>query len=274
MVDLEAAIGYVVAHGDPVERARLSWLRSGVVPSPEIFDKVEAGQTGGGGWPAVWGGDIASIDATCFRLAELDNLGGLDRPAARLALDWLASCQRPDGGWDEDPALAEVAPQWAQPGDPEARLFLTTTAAYWLAVGGPPEGGRHHAGPSPEQSDRVAVVTRAAEAFRAALRPDGTWPSFLATGWLGAAVLYHLGWFHAAAPIWAILIDRLPEMTPGDCAQLGAAMVRIGVADDALLEPVRRRLVGTQRSGGGWPAEDSDDALDVDITLTAMSALR
>ncbi|HTJ31659.1 MAG TPA: squalene--hopene cyclase, partial [Dactylosporangium sp.] len=32
MVDLDAAIGYVVAHGDAVDRARLAWLRTGQAP--------------------------------------------------------------------------------------------------------------------------------------------------------------------------------------------------------------------------------------------------
>src|SRR5262245_49577092 len=105
MVDLDAAIGYVVAHGDPVDRARLSWLRSGLLPPAEVIDKVEMGQASDGGWPATWGGEVASVDATCFRLAELDDLGALDRPAARKALRWLANRQRPDGMWDEDESL-------------------------------------------------------------------------------------------------------------------------------------------------------------------------
>src|SRR5688572_24586417 len=134
MVDIDAAIGFVVARGDAVDRARLSHLRTGVMPTPEVFDLVERGQTAAGGWPAKPDESVASIDATCFRLAGLDALSGLGRPAARRALRWLAARQRPDGCWEEDQALAGSAPPWAAPGDPEARFYLTACAAYWLAV--------------------------------------------------------------------------------------------------------------------------------------------
>jgi len=121
MVDIDGAIGFVVAHGDQVDRARLSWLRSGVAPQPDILAKAEMGPAPEGGWPAFWGGERASVDATCFRLSELDDLGALGRPPARRALDWLAGRQRPDGFWEEDETLADSAPPWARPGDPEAR---------------------------------------------------------------------------------------------------------------------------------------------------------
>ena len=209
MVDLDAAIGFVVAHGDPVDRARLSWLRSGAVPPPEVFEKVEMGQTRDGGWPAFWAGDVASVDATCFRLGELDDLGGLDRPPAR-----------------------------------------------------------------PEENEHAMLIARAAEAFRAEQRPDGSWPSFLATGWLGGALLYHLGWFYEAAQIQVLLTDRVPEMSPADCAWMGAAFRRVGIsADDWVMTAVRRRLGETQRHDGGWPSDDGD-AFDVHATLTAIRALR
>ena len=46
VVDMDAAIGFVVAKGDPVERARLSWLRTGAVPTPDVLAKAELGQAG------------------------------------------------------------------------------------------------------------------------------------------------------------------------------------------------------------------------------------
>jgi len=264
MVDLDAAIGYVVAHGDVVDRARLGWLRSGNAPAQDILDKVEIGQTPGGGWPAFWGGDVASVDATCFRFGELDDLGALERPPARQALAWLATRQGPDGMWEEDASLAGVAPPWAQPGDEEARIYLTTNAAFWLTV----------SGGAPDDAEHEARIIRAAEAFRASLRPDGSWPSFLVAGWLGCAVLYHLGWFYESAQIQVNLADRVPEMSPADTASMFAALRRVRMSpDDWLLDAARRRLSETQRSDGGWESDDGDQ-FNVHTTLTAIRALR
>jgi hypothetical protein len=265
MADLDAAIGYVVAHGDFVDRARLSWLRSGISPPQDVFDKVELGQTREGGWPALWADAVASVDATCFRLAELDDLGALERPAAQRALEWLSAKQRPDGTWEEDESLAEAAPSWAQPGDPEARLYLTTNAAFWLAV----TSSRHAA-----DDPRATLVVRAAEAFRAALRPDGTWPSFLAAGWLGGALLYRLGWFYEAAQIQVVLSERLSTMSSADTAWLAATLRRVGMSnDDWVVQSAKRRLSETQRGDGSWESDDGP-AFNVHTTLAAIRALR
>jgi hypothetical protein len=275
MVDLDAAIGYVVAHGDAVDRARLSWLWGAVVPPQDLLDKAETGQAPSGGWPAFWGSDVGSIDATCFRLGELDDLGALDRPAARRAVEWIAGRQRPDGTWAEDDSLAAVAPPWAKPGDPEARLYLTANAAFWLTVAGPGvDLSRQHYGPRPEDNEHAALIARAAEAFRASLRPDGSWPSFLVTGWLGAAVLFHLGWFYEAAQIQVILAERVPKMSPADCAAMAAALRRVGMSpDDWLLVAAKRRLTETQRTDGGWLSDDGD-AFNVHTTLAGIRAMR
>jgi hypothetical protein len=265
MVDLDAAIGYVVAHGDSVDRARLAWLRTGQAPPADVLDRAETGQASSGGWPAYWGAHVASVDATCFRLAELDDLGAIDRTAARRALSWLANSQRPDGMWEEDESLAGIAPPWAQPGDDEARLFLTTSAAFWLIVGGSAPG---------DDDEHAARIARAAEAFRASLRPDGSWPSFLVTGWLGCAMLYHLGWFYESAQIQVNLADRVPSMTAADTAGMFAALRRVGMStDDWLLSAARKRLSETQRSDGGWPSDDGDQ-FNVHTTLAAIRALR
>jgi hypothetical protein len=259
MADVDAAIGFVVARGDQVDRARLSWLRSNITPGPEILAKAEYGQTSSGGWPASSGLGVPSIDATCFRLVELDDLGALDREPARRALAWLASRQQPDGMWEEDPALAEDAPDWAKPGDPEARLLLTASAGYWLSVTGYP---------APE------VVARANQAFRACLRDDGTWPSYLVAGWLGGAMLYHAEWFYEAAQIQMVLAERVPQLSPANVAELAATFRRAGLShEDWLLAAARKRLTETQRSDGGWSSDDGD-AFDVHTTLTAIRALR
>ncbi|MFI7432980.1 prenyltransferase/squalene oxidase repeat-containing protein [Micromonospora haikouensis] len=293
MVDLDAAIGFVVAHGDAVERARLSWLRAGVAPSPELLDSAEVGQTPAGGWPAVWGDDVASVDATCFRLAELDDLGALGRPAARRALDWLASRQQADGGWEEDPALAEDAPWWARPGDPEARLYLTATVTFWLTVAdldaraagpfGHRAAGRTDlaAGPLDQATSSgyagsvyAGVVQTAVQALVGQLQPDGTFPSYLAVGWLSAAVFHRQELFYESARIQVALADRMPKLSPANAASLAAALRRVGVDEQHwTLVAARRRLAETQRSDGGWESDDGHQ-FDVHTTLAAIRACR
>jgi hypothetical protein len=268
VVDIDAAIGYVVAHGDPIERARLCFLRAGTPPPETALERIETEQTAEGGWPAAGDGSIPSVDATCFRLAELDDLGGLHGPQVDRALAWLASVQRQDGTWQEDEALAPEAPAWAMPGDPEATLYLTAVAGFWLTVAEVEAHPRHDVPP------RYGATLQAAARFVVAqLRPDGTWPSFLATGWHAAGLLHEQQFFYESARVQLVLGDRLPDMSPADAANMAAALRRVNLGDDWLLQSARKRLGETQRTDGGW---DSDEGplFDVNTTLTAIRACR
>lgn len=262
---MDGAIGFVVAHGDAVDRARLSFLRTGATPGEDILTTAEIGQAPDGGWPPTWGGEVASIDATCFRLSELDDLGALGRPAARRALDWLASRQH-NSMWEEDDSLSGEAPPWAKPGDPEARLYLTANAAFWLTVADLDAGwgGGQYS----------AHLRAAGQAIAAHIGADGSWRTFLVSAWLSAAVLHRQEMFYESARIQIMLGERLAQMTPADVAWMAAALRRVGVAvDDWLLTAARRRLAETQRSDGGWPSDDGA-AFDVHATLTAIRATR
>ncbi|MDG4783968.1 prenyltransferase/squalene oxidase repeat-containing protein [Micromonospora sp. WMMD961] len=273
MVDLEAAIGFVVAHGDAVERARLSWLRNGTAVPANLLETAEVGQSPDGGWPATWGGPIASIDATCFRLAELDDLGALGRPAARRALDWLASRQQADGGWDEDASLADSAPEWARPGDPEAGFLVSANAGFWLTVAGL---DARASGPLDHRvgGAYAGVVQAAAHSLAARLRPDGSWPSYLAAGWLSASVLHRQEMFQESARIQVVLAERMPKMSAGNVAWLAATLRRAGIdPQDWIMVRALRRLAETQRSDGGWESDDGHQ-FDVHATLSAIRAAR
>jgi hypothetical protein len=266
MADLDAAIGYVVAHGDSVDRARLSYLRSGATPSVDVLEKAEFGDLPDGGFPALSSSAVPSVDATCFRLSELADLGALQRPVARAAVAWLARSQYPEGYWQEDESLAAVAPPWAMPGDPEATVYQTVNAAYWLAVAAPP--GQSYDS-EPEYGQQVAL---AGEAFKSTLNQNGQWPSYLAAGWLGCALLFHLGAYYESAQIQVILAERVPDMSPSDTASLAASLRRVGMnPDDWLLQAARRRLTNSQRHDGAW-ASDDGPAFDVHTTLTAIRA--
>lgn len=268
VVDIDAAIGYVVAHGDAVERARLSYLRARQQPVPAVVDRIVAGQLAGGGWPASTDGPIPSVDATCFRLNELDDLGGLHGEPVDRALAWLAGVQRGDGTWQEDEALAPEAPAWAMPGDPEATLYLTSLAGFWLTVA---EVEVH---PHLDVPARYGpTLALAARWLVAQLRPDGTWPSYLAAGWHAAGLLHGQQYFYESARVQLVLGDRLPDMEPADVASMAAALRRVNFGDDWLLQSARKRLGETQRSDGGWDSAEGPN-FDVNTTLTVLRACR
>ncbi len=268
MVDIDAAIGYVVAHGDTVERARLSYLRTGQRPPAQIIERIAAGQTASGGWPASTDGVIGSVDATCFRLGELDDLGGLHGDVVDRALGWLAACQRRDGTWQENDSLAAEAPAWAMPGDPEATLYLTAAAGFWFAV------AEAEMNPNQEMPARYADAPAAAAAWLVSqLRPDGTWPSFLAAGWHAAGLLHGQQYFYESARVQLVLGDRLPDMSPADLASMAAALRRLNLGDDWLLQSARKRLAKTQRTDGGWDSAEGPN-FDVNTTLTVLRACR
>jgi hypothetical protein len=266
VVDIDAAIGYVVAHGDSVERARLSFLRTRQRPEPFVIERIVSGQTDSGGWPASSDVTMPSIDATCFRLNELDDLGGLHGDAVDRSLSWLASVQRPDGTWQEDESLATEAPAWAMPGDPEATLYLTSLAGFWLTVA---EVELHPHLDVPAQYGRTLAA--AASWLATQLHPDGTWPSFLAAGWHAAGLLHGQQYFYESARVQLVLGDRLPEMEPADVASMAATLRRVHLGDDWLLQSARKRLAATQRNDGGWDSAEGPN-FDVNTTLTVLRA--
>jgi hypothetical protein len=142
-------------------------------------------------------------------------------------------------------------------------------AAYTLIIGGPEEEP-----PSASANALAEVVARATQAFRATVRENGTWPSYLAAGWLGAALLFHAGWYYEAAQIQVVLGDRVPDMSPADVAWMASVLRRVGVsADDWLMVAARKRLTETQRTDGGWPSDDGPN-FDVHATLAAIRAVR
>jgi hypothetical protein len=124
------------------------------------------------------------------------------------------------------------------------------------------------------EGEHDEAVTRATEAFRGAMREDGSWPSYLVAGWLGAGLLHRAALYYESAQIQVLLAERVPSLSPADVASMMAALRRAGLStEDWLLAAAAKRLTGTQRHDGGWPSDDGP-AFDVHTTLTAIRALR
>ncbi len=61
----------------------------------------------------------------------------LESPTVDRVYAYFLAVQKEDGGWDEDPALAQYdLPPWITPGNLQTRLYLSLYVSYWLGLKG------------------------------------------------------------------------------------------------------------------------------------------
>jgi squalene cyclase len=130
MIHIQSAAAFVNSHGDATEQARLRYLLNGERPSQAAVNTLLAGQREDGGWAPFWAPAYSSLDATCFHLAQAEQLGLTiaitnSEPAIGRALGFLTQRQRASGRWAEDESVTDLAPPWAKPGETSATLYLT-----------------------------------------------------------------------------------------------------------------------------------------------------
>jgi hypothetical protein len=259
LIDYERAVEFVDTHGDEVERARLRYLLYEEAPSPSIEDVLFAGQRPDGGWAPFWSPDYSSIDATCYRIAQAEQLGLIKAPPVARAIEFLQRRQRGDGSWEEDLAVRDAAPPWAVPGDPAARVYLTANAGYWMA---------RLAGASRCTDRAVAVLHEHLDQY-------GKLPTFPHAHWLAAGCLYAANQHAIAESIMGYLeramIDSLPASNLG---WLSITLLGAGVPPaQPLIARASTRLREMQQPDGRWLSEDGSSR-DVHATLEALRALR
>jgi hypothetical protein len=95
----------------------------------------------------------------------------------------------------------------------------------------------------------------------------------LAAGWHAAGLLGEQQYFYESARIQLVLGDRLPDMTPADIGSMAAALRRVNLGDDWLVQAARKRLGETQRNDGGWDSAEGPN-FDVNTTLTVLRSCR
>lgn len=257
--DLQPAVDYVQRQGTPVERARLHYILRGEQPPDDVRESLERSQRGDGGWAAVWSPEYSSLDATCYQLAQLDQMG-IDRRALVFidAVRFLAERQQLDGSWEEEPAEADRAPIWAKPGDAAAGLYVTANCGFWVAVTGLVPAAAHDA----------------ALYLSYHLGEDGVLPSFPHAHWLATSLWQHQGMADEAAKGLAHLARRVPELLAGNLAWLIIALRLGGVAaDEATVSAALERLIGLRDPAGHWPSDEGADNA-AHVTVEAIKALQ
>ena len=105
-MNLEKAVQFIKMNGNDVEQARLNYILSNERSSEEIAAKLFIGQRMDGGWSPFWAEDYSSLDATCFRLAQAQQLGITPSDAAIMrAVNFLVQRQSADGSWKKMQSL-------------------------------------------------------------------------------------------------------------------------------------------------------------------------
>jgi hypothetical protein len=259
MYDLDKAITFVKTQGNAIEQARLRYLLAGESPSPGIITQLFAGQRDDAGWAPFWASDYSSLDATCFRLAQAEQLGIVSTETAVMrAIQFLAKRQSEDGSWEEDQAVIDLAPPWAKPGDLAAQLYLTANCGLWLALMGNMQEG----------------ASKAAGYLQPYLDQDGHLPSFTHTYWLAGGLFYRLDWKEPADRIFEYLGSRIKDLTASNLAWLLITLIVAGVSTNhSLVGNAVDLLEKSQNEDGRWPSEDGPQ-YDVHSTLEALRALK
>ena len=251
------AIQFIRSNAAPLELARLDFLLHEQPASAAVVAELASSQRMDGGFSPFWAADYSSLDATCFRMAQARQLGiPFDAPVIVAALRCIAQRQKADGSWEEDPAVATIAPPWAKPGELPATLYLTANCTYWLS--GCPE--------------YVTESRRAASFLITHQEQNGHLPSFLHTHWLAAGAWLQLGMIQPAMLAVDYVGNRFEELVASHLAWLITTLIPAGLpAEHGLITQALARLGALQQPDGHWQSEDGSD-FDVNTTLEALLA--
>ena len=263
-MNIDLSVSFIESHGTALEKARLGSLLYNVEPSLEIYQYFLTLQNEDGGFPFNFErNNLSTIDNTLTTLWWLDELRLLSSPIGEKALTFLRNTQKPDGGWDEDPAITRyVLPPWITPGEMRTRLYLSSYSTFWLAIAG------HTTHPSYSKS--LDFLYKHQE-------ESGKMPGYLHSTWITTSVFLLEGksYLQAGKKGLRYLINVNPETL--EASQLAWALDCLGKAgvskEHILIKSYLAELKGRQMPDGHWSSEDGDDFI-VSSTIEVIKVLK
>jgi len=253
------AIQYIQNNGNPIELARLNFLLHDQPASAEIIEDFCASQNGDGSWSPFWLPDFSSLDATCFHLAQAQQLGmSINEPAITTALAFIAERQKNDFSWEEELSDSEIAPPWLKPGELSALLYLTANCGYWLSLTQAYQEKVRHAGTFLAQH----------------LDETGQFGSFAQTHWLSAAIWHKTGLEQPFQLIMRSMRAKLHQFSANNLTWMITTMRSVEIpAHYPLISEAIGKLNVLQQVNGSWQSDDGSE-FDVHATLEALFAFK
>ena len=188
-----------------------------------------------GGFQPFWAEAYSGLDATCYQLTQMEQLGLLSTPLFRRAIEFFVSRQHDSGYWEEDQSQADFAPPWIQPGDMAGQIYLTANCGFWVALASKSGTGF--------EASSESSLERGVHFLQENL--EGKWDKqYPHTVWLvcGLALLTQQeAWVKLGV---SDLYAKLSSLTPNQLTWMGITLRNAGLADETpLLKQTRARLI-------------------------------
>jgi hypothetical protein len=250
---------YIEKHGSAIEKARLAYLLTGTPASKNIVNELFSGQCEDGGWPAKWSHGQSSLDATCFRLAQAEQLGlsMVEKPIG-LAIRYLVRRQSLDGSWEEADTLSSWAPAYLKPGTLEPRLYLAANCGFWVAY----------------YSGRDNSVPRAMGFLMRYLEENGCLPSTPQANWMSAGLWLRMRRYEVAEKVIAACQDKMDDLPASSLAWMGVTLIIGRIRQkNPLIKKAAASLLALRKPGDYWDSEDGT-AWNCHTTIEAIRILK